>query len=184
MKNHFDIDAYACIVWALCVLVTPLKWFGAVCLAAFVHEMGHLLAVLMVGGKITGIRIHSYGVIMETESIAGIREVLCALAGPAASFSIMTVYRWMPLTAICGIIQGTYNLLPIYPLDGGRAVCVLSQGLHENRLVNAIFDLAAVTAICIFVYVICKVTRMQWPAAFVVGILLERIIPRKTPCKE
>lgn len=184
MKTSFHIDVYACIAGALFILLIPAKWLGAVCFAALIHEIGHIIAVYLIGGEIIGIHIHSYGVIMETENIDGIGELLCALAGPAASFSIMTVYRWMPLTAICGIIQGTYNLLPVYPLDGGRAVYALSRRFYENKIVSTLLELASVSAICVFVFAICKTARMRWPAACMASILLERIIPRKTPCKE
>lgn len=49
-------------------------------------------------------------------------ELICALAGPAGSIALLLLAEYMPKVAICGMVQGIYNLLPVYPLDGGRAL--------------------------------------------------------------
>ena len=59
---------------------------------------------------------------METASMSPVREAICALAGPLGSFSLLLISEYFPEAAVCGLIQGAYNLIPIFPLDGGRVV--------------------------------------------------------------
>jgi hypothetical protein len=55
------------------------------------------------------------------------------VAGPAGSFLLLFVARWLPLVAICGFIQGSYNLLPLGTMDGGRVVaCLLRVWCSEK----------------------------------------------------
>ena len=57
-----------------------------------------------------------------------IREAICALAGPLGSFSLLLISEYFPEAAVCGLIQGAYNLIPVYPLDGGRLMrCLLPR---------------------------------------------------------
>ena len=50
------------------------------------------------------------------------RELLAVLAGPVGSLLLLGVHRWFPRLALCGLVQGLFNLLPVRPLDGGRAL--------------------------------------------------------------
>ena len=57
---------------------------------------------------------------MELGCLSPVRELLAAAAGPVGSLSLMLMGRLFPRLALCGLVQGLFNLLPIYPLDGGR----------------------------------------------------------------
>ena len=90
------------------------------------HECSHAAAIYLLGGRISRICIGGRGVTMETTGISGIREIICALAGPIGSILLLTVAPRFPRTAICGFVHGIYNLLPLFPMDGGRILrCIL-----------------------------------------------------------
>ncbi len=110
-------------LWAaLLLLMLPFRWLMAALAAALVHEGGHLLTIYLLGGKVHGTGITARGAVIQTGQMGYAGELICALAGPVASFALCLFSRWVPLIALCGLGQGLYNLLPVYPLDGGRAV--------------------------------------------------------------
>ena len=110
------------LVLGLMVLLFPLRFLLGVLLAAFVHELGHILAVRLMGGRVLGIRLHACGARIEAAPMEPGRAAVCALAGPAAGAVCILAWRWFPELALAALVQTGFNLIPIYPLDGGRAL--------------------------------------------------------------
>lgn len=121
------IEGRTWLLWAAWILLLPAKWIICSTVAALVHEAFHLISIFVVGGKVRSITIGPSGVIIEAIEISGYREVICALAGPAGSFFLAGMIPRFPLLGFCGLVQGLFNLLPIYPLDGGRAMKCLQS---------------------------------------------------------
>ena len=110
-------------------------WFGwgcggealaAVLLASMVHELGHFLVLRILGARIRGIRLEMLGVVMETDTfrLSYPKELAAALAGPAANllFAAFLAGRERCLVLVgANLSLCLFNLLPIPPLDGGRA---------------------------------------------------------------
>lgn len=125
MPRHrlsLSLDAGVLIGLALLLLILPLRWIGAFLTAGLIHELFHLLAVRLCGGQVLRIRIGISGAKIETEPLEYHQALLCSLAGPAGGLMLIPLAGWFPRLAICAGIQSLYNLLPVYPLDGGRAL--------------------------------------------------------------
>ena len=120
--DRVKISPTAYIWGALLVYLLPVKWLVAALTAALVHELSHIAALRLLGVGIRQIRITSMGAVIETGPVSNGKELICALAGPIGSFLLLLGYRFFPEVALCALIQGSFNLVPIYPLDGGRAV--------------------------------------------------------------
>lgn len=151
-RISFSVQPEFYILLVLTVLLIPLKWVAAWFLAAAFHELLHCVAVGASGGHIYAVDIGGGGAVIRTDAMPPAREILCALAGPAAGLIAIFVMKWFPRFAICALFQSAYNLLPILPLDGGRAVkCIVglfADKQKETRIVDWIQKgtLAAVMA--------------------------------------
>ena len=117
-----EADGGFFLVLALMLLLFPLGLVAGILLAALIHECGHLIAVRLTGGRVLAIRLHAGGARIETAPMEPGKAAVCALAGPGAGALTIFAWRFFPEMALAGLVQTVFNLLPIYPLDGGRVV--------------------------------------------------------------
>ena len=116
---------------------------------------------------------------METMAMSRGREALCAAAGPLGSLILAFGLTGYPEASVCAAVHGIYNLLPIYPLDGGRIL----HSLLPEQVCRGIEVFSVVMLLGLGIW-LC--------AAYSIGILplipgfaaLIRLLGRKIPCKE
>ena len=101
-------------------------------LACVVHELGHLLVGAALGGRPRWLSLSAVGLELNMEYPAGLsygRELAVALAGPAVNLVTGGICAQFGNYLLAGVSfgLGLLNLMPVLPLDGGRALwCVLS----------------------------------------------------------
>mgnify|MGYP001625617716 CR=1 FL=1 len=106
------------------------------------HEFAHAYAAEKLGYKAKSIHIAPYGVALEREKgyVRPLDEVKIALAGPLVNiFMAVTlaalwwvfppIYSGTKYIAEASLFTAVVNLLPVYPMDGGRAL----RGVIEYR---------------------------------------------------
>ena len=126
MDTQVDISPWAPIFAAFLCLILPVSWVIAGVAAAVIHECFHILAVYLCGSRICSLRVGIHGAVIETSIMSVRQQFFCILAGPAGSLLLVLTGEYFPRFALCGFVQGFYNLLPLYPLDGGRLLrCVM-----------------------------------------------------------
>jgi Zn-dependent protease len=113
-------------------LITSLFFFVSVLL----HELGHSVVALHYGIPVRGINLFIFGGVSQIEeepSSAGV-EFLLAIVGPMVSFVLAGVFyglqliftSYAPFVALArylayiNALLGIFNLIPGFPLDGGR----------------------------------------------------------------
>lgn len=171
-------EAWGLFFLAFLLLTVPAHFLAAAVLAAAVHELGHLAAVKLLGGQTGCFRAGPRGAVLEIGGLDPAREALAAAAGPMASFLLLGLGRVFPEIALCGLGQGLYNLLPTYPLDGGRILLRVLQRWRSRK------EAARITA-CVSCFVIgvllfgCILLRMPLAAIFFLPLLARNIA-----CKE
>ena len=126
MENkRISVSIGSYLMLALMLLLMPLRWLFSAIVAAFFHELCHYIVIRLICGNVGNIKIYSYGARMPLPEMSREKEILCALAGPAGGLLMILWAPIYPRLAICAFVQSVYNLLPIYPLDGGRMISAL-----------------------------------------------------------
>lgn len=179
---NFSVRFEFCILLAILLLLMPLQVALSWVIAVFVHEVFHYIALRMFRVRIISLTVGFNGAVMETEQMGSRVEIICALAGPLGSLSLLLVSTLLPYVALFGLIQALFNLVPIYPLDGGRVLrCITDR--YFKTYSDRICFLVEWTIIITFSIVVIFVFR-GWQIAFVA--LIWRVIRRgvlKIPCK-
>lgn len=169
------------------LLLLPFKWVGAWLVAAAFHELCHYTALKICRISVFSVTIGFSGTVIETGTMSRTTETVCALAGPIGGFLLLLLSRWFPRVAICAFVQSAYNLLPVYPLDGGRALqCFLLHIFDEKKaLLICRFNeyLLFAVLLTLAVFATFKLELGPIPIIFVVLLFLKnRQI--KFPCKQ
>ena len=114
-------------------LVNGWQLLAVILSAALLHELGHLLALGLLGGRVRALRISVFGAELVTSAgcLSYPGELAATLAGPAVNllcgFVLAPLGAWTAAGAHLAL--GIFNLLPVRPLDGGRALCLLASWL-------------------------------------------------------
>lgn len=155
MHPEWKISAKGYIALAGALLILPMRFLLAAVVAAAIHEGCHCLAIRLCGGQIYGVHLDAWKTMIETEPMEGIKGILCAGAGPVGSLGLLCFAKLFPLLALCAMVQGLYNLLPIYPMDGGRILhCFLELIMPGKgaKIAKAIGWGTSVTVLSLCVY--------------------------------
>ena len=128
------VEGGAWIVLGLAVLLLPLRVLLGIVLAATIHELGHLAALYFLGVPVLGFVLRPGGARIEAGPMEPGTDVICALAGPVAGAVTIFTWKWFPELAVVGLIQTVFNLIPVYPLDGGRVARNICCKLRDLRV--------------------------------------------------
>ncbi len=129
---------------AIVTFITVILFFTSV----LVHEMSHSLVAKSQGTPVGRITLFLFGGMaqIEKEPETPKNEFIMAIAGPAASFVLAILFGiiWLltrqyeiirePVRylTIINIILGIFNMLPGYPLDGGRVLRSIIWKVTDN----------------------------------------------------
>lgn len=187
MKNSFiKLDPNFLLYLACIILLIPFRLIVAWTVAVTVHELSHLAALKACKVGIRSVRVRASGVLIDTEPMENLKESICAAAGPLGGLSLLFVARWLPCAAVLACVHSLYNLLPIFPLDGGRALrCVLIKlcGIRLGERLSAGISFIVICLISIFVIYLSWILRFPTLALCFIGSMLIRRYHRKFPCK-
>ena len=146
---QIQVDLKIFLFFLIFLITRKVKIYGVLMLFALIHEIGHLLCGLILGYKPEKMTILPYGVNISfkantndynTKIINGnynsIKKMILAFAGPFTNIICILItvlirnkisieaYQYIVYS---NILIAIFNLLPIYPLDGGR---ILKECLH------------------------------------------------------
>ncbi len=156
-----------------------LSLLGAIFLFAcvLIHELSHSYIAVHNGIKIGGITLFLFGGVSEMEDIPRnpAVEMLMAFAGPAISVVLgvifTAIYFLVPgmrgdiytgtmvaLLAYMNIALGLFNLIPAFPMDGGRVL----RGFLAERMPYIRATRIAVSIGKLFAYILALLGILTW----------------------
>ena len=140
MNMKFDVSAGALLLFALVWFFDTGGVFAALVPAVAVHELGHIALLRLSGAQLTRLRLDVFGCRLDYHGELSRGWMLCAvLAGPVAGFvyglaAIATGGEYGETTGVVSLLLTAFNLLPILPLDGGRALALLAGPAAAARV--------------------------------------------------
>lgn len=126
-------------------VVTSLLFFASI----LAHELAHSLVAIGQGEKVRSITLFIFGGVAQItkEPDRAIKEFFMAIVGPLSSLAIASAFGvlWLAVRgfsqpvgaltrylAIINVSVAFFNLIPGFPLDGGRVLRALIWGISGN----------------------------------------------------
>ena len=100
------------------------KYFITVLVLTALHELCHVFAAGLWGLKTKSITITPIGMYSEIDGLNGLhisKRMFIAIAGPL--FNLFLCLFCTGTARNINLVLALFNLLPIYPLDGGKLLC-------------------------------------------------------------
>ena len=142
-RFSLDIRPGAVALLAGLYFLLPLRWCARLALAVTVHELGHVAALVLCGTEIYGLRMEGCGLALRCAPPEGAaRTVAAAVSGPAAGVGLFCILRGLgyPEGADLSLLYTCVNLLPVLPLDGGRALQAAAAALAGEHAAERLMD--------------------------------------------
>lgn len=154
MKFRIDLKIFILVI--LFFITNQIKMYAMIMLFAIIHEFGHLFAGILLGMKPEKIEIIPFGVSIDFNitrkdynikigkgNLLETKKIFVALTGPVTNALIIVILMVFHISnlndydkMIMIFSNATliiFNILPIYPLDGGRilkSIIYIAKGKH------------------------------------------------------
>ena len=129
-----------------------------VILFSSLHETAHLISLLLFKGDVKRIRIAFYGMGLEYKAnLSFTCELLFLISGVTINFAFAALNIFREINYSLAII----NLLPLYPLDGGRALKLILNKLFNLSVSDFVFKLISSAVIAVMIIYISITRNLQ-----------------------
>lgn len=189
LKIDFKIFLFAILLW----LTDQIEIYAIIMIFCIMHEIGHLLAGKLLGYRCEKIEVMPLGLSISFKlniddynrkikkaNLLELKKIGVAIAGPLTNFLIILITANTNIEIQKGlmiiytnIVIMLFNLLPIYPLDGGR---ILKGILHiyKGKKISEknINDISIITTIFLTAIASIMILQEKNIAIFLIDIYL------------
>ena len=179
MRIRIDLKIFAFII--IFIITKQIEIYSIMMIFVILHELSHMIIGLILGFKPQKIELNPMGLSLSLEpkmndynlkikrtNLLEIKKILIASVGPLVNIIIATI---LALTAdesditylifYSNLVIAIFNLIPIYPLDGGRIIYgilnIILGKWKAKKIVNELsfvitVILTAISSIAIYYY--------------------------------
>ena len=171
MKFRIDLKIFLFII--LFYFTRQIQTYSMLMIFAIIHELGHLLAGLIVGMKPEKMELNPFGFSINFKinpdeynkkikkaNMLEIKKILVSIAGPVTNGIIILITMYLKINIFeklmiiySNLLLVFFNILPIYPLDGGRilrGIIYIFGGEYKAEKCIHIISLITITVLTVF----------------------------------
>ena len=182
MKIRLNLKIFIFII--IFIFTRQIEVYGIIMFFSILHELGHMIACIFLGFKPKMIEIMPFGLSIGFESkcdnynlkikkatLLTLKKIIISISGPITNIICIIIciflnnyFLWLNIDLIiyANIIIGVFNLIPIYPLDGGRIIkyiiniyCGRKKSYEYINIISNIV-ISILTAVCSIVILCFK----------------------------
>ena len=138
MKSKFKIDKKIVLCLILFIFLNKINLYILILFFAFIHELAHIFIAKKLGFKIGKIELMPFGFFCELKAskknykksnIIELKRIIVAIVGPLSNIAIIFLlvllnkfvyFKFFDILVYSNFLICILNLIPIFPLDGGR----------------------------------------------------------------
>jgi len=155
---------------------------------SIIHEIGHIITGIILKMKPQKLEIMPFGLCVSfytnyDDKNFNIKEIFVALGGPITSL-ILALLSSMKESVYSNLLILFFNLIPLYPLDGGRilkGILHMKMGIIETE--KLVSKISSITMIVLTVISSIAVYYYKNIAIFLICIFLWSIVLREKKTK-
>ncbi len=172
LKNFFSIIEVHPLTFLYLILAWfggYLKWYLSTLLIVCIHEICHLLMAYYFHFKINKVEILPFGAYLSLDDFYFhpiLHELCVVLCGPCSHLFIAFFIQQMTTGVYQEYLYSMntwvfmFNLIPIYPMDGHRIICLLLQYVTDLKDSFYISLKVSVFCFCVFSLLYFRVNTM------------------------
>lgn len=176
------------------ILTGQIEIYAILMCFALIHELSHMASGIFLGLKPKTLEIMPFGLsvifeIYESKKMVNLKKIIIASSGPIVNMliAIVTFATNKNLSNIIysNIIIAFFNLLPIYPLDGGRILKLILKSKYKYDKVEDITNKVS-NATIIVITCLSSVLILLWQnigLVFVIAYLWLIMIKENKRCQ-